>query len=88
MNLSRVGPGGEAGQDIELAKQAADDLIGVSSDAELVDLGHHSGQRALNVFDGLLRIMLALAFQAALTAHEFFTIETGKGMKNRTPGWA
>src|SRR5687768_5382759 len=88
VNLLGVGPGGEAGDDVELAEEATDDLIGVGGGAEAVDLGHHLSKRLLHVLDRALRVVLALLFKTALTACELFAIEAGQGMESCASGRA
>jgi hypothetical protein len=83
VNVSRVAPGREAGNDVELSEELADDLVGVGFGAEVVDLGHDLGEGFLGVGNGPLRVELPLLVKAALTLDELFPIETGKGMENR-----
>ena len=77
-----ISPGGESCDDIELAKQVADDRVGLAFRAEMFDLRHRSCQRALDAADGVFGIVLTLLFEAALALDELFSIEIGQGMKN------
>lgn len=83
MSVAGVRPGCQAGYDVELSKEAADDLVRVSLGAESIKLRHHLRQRAFSVGDGTLREELALLFEAALALHKFFAIEVRNGVKNR-----
>ena len=85
VNLSRVGPGGTAGDDVELSEETADDLVGVTRHTQSIELRHYLGERTLDVLDRVLGIVLALLIEAALTAHTFLTVEIGKGVNNGIP---
>jgi hypothetical protein len=82
VNLSGVGPGGKAGDDVELAEKAADDLVGVSAGAQTIELRHHFGERFLDVGNGAFRVVLTLLIEAAFALHKFFTIEIRNGMES------
>jgi hypothetical protein len=81
--LAGIGPGGQPGYHVELAEEAADDLIGVSFGAEAIELRHHSIERLFDFIYCALRIELALLLEALLALDEFCAVELGKGMKNR-----
>ena len=49
-----VGPPGRASYEVELAKEAADDLIGVLCGAEVVELLQDFSERPLDVMYGRL----------------------------------
>ena len=83
MNLSGVGPGGKAGEGVELLEQAADDLVGVSAGAEVIELRHHFGERFLDVGNGAFRVVLTLLIEAAFALRKFFAVEIRNGMENR-----
>jgi len=87
--LPGIGPGGEPGDHVELSEELAHHLVGIACGAQPIELGHHVGQRLLDVADGAFRVVLALFVKTALTAHELFTIEIGQGMQDglaRRPG--
>ena len=44
VNVSGIGPGRKACDDVELSEKPADDLIGVSFGAESIELRHHLGE--------------------------------------------
>ena len=81
--MSGIGPGRKPGYHVELAEEAADDLIGVSFATQPVELGHDLHQRLFDVADGALRVELALLLEAPLTLEEFFSIETRERMEYR-----
>ena len=83
MNLSGIGPGGKGGDDVELAKEAADDLVGIALGAEAIELRHHLRQRFLDVRHGAGGVVLALLLEAPFTFDEFFAVEIGNRMENR-----
>jgi hypothetical protein len=70
------------GHDIELAQEAADDLVGISLGAQAIELRHDADKRLLDVTDRTFRVVLALLLEAALALDEFFPVEIGKRMKN------
>ena len=80
--MPRIGPGRKAGYQIELPQDTADELVGFVLLTQLVKLGHDLRERAFDVADGALRIVLALRVQAALTSNEFFAVEIRKGMQD------
>ena len=49
-----IGPGGEAGDDVEFLEERADQLRSVVLRAELLELSHDSGERRFDVGDGAL----------------------------------
>jgi len=73
--MSGVRPSRKACDDVELSEKAADDLIRVGLGAEPVELGHHFRQRALDIGNGTLGVVLALLFEAALAFSKFFSVK-------------
>ena len=88
VDLAGIGPGHEPGDDVELPKEAAHDLVGVSLCTQPIELRHDPRERPLHVADGALRVVLTLLFEAALALHELFAIEGGNGIERRLTGWA
>jgi len=82
VRVPRVRPRGEAGDDVELSEEVADDLVGVGFGAQAIELRHDSRQRLLHVADGALGVELTLLIKAALTFGKFFAVEVGKGMEH------
>jgi hypothetical protein len=80
--LSGISPGREPGYDVELAEEAADNLVGIGLGAQSIQFAHHLHERLLDIVNGILRIVLALLFEAALALDEFLAVEIGKGMEN------
>ena len=80
-----VGPPGRASYEIELAKEAADDLIGVLCGAEVVELFQDFSERPLDVMHGRLGEMLALLVKALLALDEFLPVERAPGRGLRLP---
>jgi len=83
VNVSGIGPGGKTGDDVELAKKAADNLIGITFRAEPIELRHHLRERLLHIGDGAVGKVLTLLLQAAFALGKFFAIEIRDGME----GW-
>jgi hypothetical protein len=80
--LARVAPGRQPGDDVELAKKTADDLVGIRFGAETIELGHDPGQGLLDVADRAFRIILTLLFETALAFDELFSVEIGKRVEH------
>lgn len=83
MNLPGIGPGRKARYDVELAKEAADDFVGVSLGTQPIELRHDLEEGLFHVADGVFRVVLTLLVQTALTLHELFAIEILYGVNNR-----
>ena len=82
MNLFWNRPGGKADHDVELAKETADDPVGVCGGTEVIELRHHAGQRPVDIANGTFGVVLALLFEAALALDEFFAIEARTRMSS------
>ena len=80
-----VGPPGRARDEVELAKEAADDLIGVLCGAQVVELFQDFSERPFDVVYGRLGKMLALLVKTLLTLDEFLPIERAPGRRLRLP---
>jgi hypothetical protein len=52
VDLTRISPGRKPGYDVELAEEAAHDLVGIPLRTQPIDLGHHAGECLLDVTDG------------------------------------
>jgi len=83
--LPGVGPPGRAGDEIELAKEAADDLIGVLCGAEVVELFQDFSERPFDVVYGRLGKMLALLVKTLLALDEFLPVERAPERGLRLP---
>ena len=82
VHLTGIGPGRKSCHQIELSQDVADNSIRLAFGAQAIDLRHDLGQRGFDVVDRALRVVLTLRIEAALTARELFSIETGKRMEN------
>ena len=87
MNLSRVRPGGKAGQGIESLEEGAHDLVGVFLGAQPIELRDHLGERLLDFADRALLIALTMRIEAPLALYELFAVEVGQGVKDRLCLW-
>lgn len=85
MELSGVGPGGELGDEIELAKQLAHHLAGVVAFAQLLELSHDARQGFFRLSDGPIRVVLTLAFQAVVMLAQFLPEEVGETLTRGVP---
>ena len=85
--MPRVGPARGAGHEVELAKKAADDLIGVLCGAEVVELLQDLSERPFDVMYSRLGKMLALLVETLLALDEFLPVERaperGLGLPDR-----
>lgn len=79
MDLPGIGPPGRASHEVELAKEAADDLIGILCGAEVVELLQDLAEGSLDVMYGRLGEMLALILETLLALDELLPVERGPG---------
>ncbi len=63
MDLQGIGPGGEAGHDIELAEQLRDHFVGVGFAREVFEIGHHALEGAFDTTDRLLGEVLRCSWR-------------------------
>ena len=75
MDLPPVGPSRRAGDEVELTQQSADDLVGVSGGAQMIQLLQHLTQRLFDVADRSFGVVLALFVETLLALHELFAVE-------------
>ena len=78
MQLTGFGPGGEFGDDVELAQELADELAGVVALTELLHLLEDSRERILGLRDGAFRVVLTLTFEALMMFEKLFAEELGQ----------
>lgn len=77
MKLAGIGPSGELGYEVELAKQLAHHLAGVVALAELFELAHDAREGLFRLRNGTIRIVLTLAFETLMMFEELLTEEIG-----------
>ena len=70
-----IGPGRTPGHEIELLQNVTHNLIGFVLFTQLVQLGHHLCERAFDVADGSLRVVLTLRVKTTLAAYELFSVK-------------
>ena len=85
MDLPGVGPPGRARDEVELAKEAADDLIGVLCGAQVVELLQDLSERPLEIMNGCFGKVLALLFETLLAFHELLPVKSGAGRRLGLP---
>ena len=79
MKGSGIGPGREIGDLIELAQQAAHDVVAVAVIAKLIEPRHRLTDGLLDLRDGARRVVLTLRLEALLMLDELFPIESNSG---------
>ena len=82
VDVPGIGPTLRAGDDIELGEEAADNLVGVGSRAEVIELVEDFAERLFDVADSPFRVVLTLLLEAALTFEELFAVEVGTGIED------
>jgi hypothetical protein len=82
VDVPGIGPTLRAGHDIELGEEAADNLVGVGSRAEVIELVEDFAERLFDVADSPFRVVLTLLLEAALTFEELFAVEVGTGIED------
>ena len=70
-----IGPGRTPGHEIELLQNVTHNLIGFVLFTQLVQLGHHLCERAFDVADGSLRVVLTLRVKTTLATYELFSVK-------------
>jgi len=80
--LPGIGPGRTPGHEVNLLENMAHDLIRLVLLAQLIQLGHHPGERSFDVADRALGVVLALRVETTLATNELFSVEIGKGMQD------
>src|SRR4051812_7463298 len=88
MIILGVGPGRQAGHDVEFAQEAGNHRIGIVADAEMVELAQHAADGAVGIGDGALGVVLALLRQALAVFEKLLTIEVGQNQTARNPNRA
>lgn len=80
--IFRIGPAREAGHEIELAQQAADDMIAIATLADMIEFREGLGEGGFDFGDGVLGKALALLLKLAFVLQELLAIEVGTGDRN------
>jgi hypothetical protein len=78
IQLAGFGPGGQLGDEVELAEELGDEPVGVLSLAELFDLLEDAGEGVFGLRDGDFRVVLTLSFEALVVLAKFLAIEIGE----------
>ena len=78
MKLFRFSPGGQAGDEIELAQELAHHRAGVLALAELLELPHHARERIFGLRDRNLGVVLTLPLETLMMFEELFPEEIGQ----------
>ena len=79
MESARLRPGREVGDLIELAQEAAHDVIAIAVIAELIEPRHGLADGLLHFRDRPRRVVLALRVEALLVLDELFPVEVNAG---------
>lgn len=70
-----IGPGRTPGHEIELLQNVTHNLVGFVLFTQLIQLGHHLCECALDVADSSFRVELALSVETTLTTYELFSVK-------------
>lgn len=79
MDFEGIGPGRQAGHDIELTKQTGQDDAGIVLFGQLLEIGHHALEREFDTANRLLGKIFPLGVQALLMFEELFAVELDEG---------
>ncbi len=85
MELTGIGPSGELGHAVESSEEFANHLAGILTLANIVDLGHQTGQRVLGLADGHIRVVLALTLEAGVMFVQFLPEEVCQTLTGGVP---
>jgi hypothetical protein len=79
VDLPGIRPPGRTSHDVELAKQAADHLVGILGGTEVIELLENFSESPFDVVHGRFGEMLSLLFEALLTLDELLPVKRGPG---------
>jgi len=83
MKLTRLGPDGELGDQIELAEQLAHHLTGVIALAQLLELLHDARQGLFRLRDRAIGVILALPLETLMMLEELLPEELRETLARR-----
>src|SRR5258708_17436231 len=75
VELGGIRPGREPGHAVELAKEAAHQLVGVVLRAQRLEPGQDPGDRGIGIGDGALGVVLPLLRETLAVLEKLFPIE-------------
>ena len=78
MKLPGLGPGGQAGHEVELPKQLAHHLMRVFFRAEMLELIQDSRDRAVGIGDRALGVVLTLLRKTLAVLEKLLPVEVGQ----------
>lgn len=78
MELSGICPGGQLGDEVELAQQLAHHLAGIVALAQPFELAHDPRQGIFRLTDRHVRVVLTLPLEARVVFAKFLTKEVGE----------
>jgi hypothetical protein len=79
IELFRIRPVGEAGDEIELAEETADHMIAVAAATDVIELGQRLRQGRFGLREGVLGIVFTLGLKALFVLQELLPIEVSSG---------
>lgn len=83
MDFEGVGPGRQAGHDVELSEEPGHDFTGICLLRELFEVGHDALERLLDPADCLFGKIFTLRVQALLMLKKFFAVEIDQGRRQK-----
>jgi hypothetical protein len=70
---------GKAGDEIELAEEAADDIIAIAAITDVIELRQRLGQGRFRLGECMFRVVFTLGLKASFVLQELLPIEVGSG---------
>ena len=80
MSVLGIGPGGQIGDDVELAQEIADDFVGVVVMAQLLELRNGTCERGFDFRNSTFGVVLSLAVEQPLMLEKLFSIKVGNDL--------
>jgi hypothetical protein len=77
-----IRPAREAGHEVELAEQTADNVIAITTLADMIEFREGLREGGFDFGDGVLGIAFTLLLKLAFVLQELFTIEVGTRDRN------
>jgi hypothetical protein len=87
VNVVRIGPSRESGDDVKFSKKPGDYEVGVVFGRKVVELSDDADEGGFHIANGLRGEVLTLSLQTTVVLHEFFPIELRSWRRGRW-SWA
>jgi hypothetical protein len=83
VNVVRIGPSRETGDDVQFPEESSDHEVGVVFGGQIVELSENANESGFDVADGLGREELSLPLKTAMVLDELFPVELDSRRRSR-----